>query len=120
MPDKNRAFLMLDEDGVIVDCDGAIEPMFGYAPADLISRHVSMLLPKLQYIELMQNGQLNARLHYLCHIGLPFQVRRRDRRQYMGHLSLSDLSNRNLRRVRMCVWHSSFNNRPSPFRLPPP
>lgn len=34
MADKGVAFLTLDEAGAIVDCDGPVEEMFGYASRD--------------------------------------------------------------------------------------
>lgn len=99
---------MLDEAGVILECDGDTEAMFGYSHENLISRHVSLLLPKLQSIELMAGGRLNPRLHYLCRVGLPFQVRRRDKERYLSYLSLTDLSNVEKRRVRLCIRRSHY------------
>lgn len=104
--DKGVAFLTLDEAGAIVDCDGSVEEMFGYAPRDLIFQHVSKLIPRLQYMKLIQGGQLNSRLHYLCHIGLPFLVQPHKSEQYMGYLSLTDLSDRIAWRVRLGVRRS--------------
>lgn len=106
MGDRNLAFLTLDKEGGIVDCDGAIEAMFGYSPAELLFRHVSILLPRLQYFELIQGGQLNEKLHYLCHIGLSFLVRPRDHKQFYGYLSLTDLSNPLEWRVRLSIRRS--------------
>ena len=104
--DGGLAFLTLDEVGIIIDCDGAIEAMFGYPRADLIFRHVSMLLPRLEDMELIQGGHLSSRLHYLCHVGLPFLVRPRDGEQFLGYLLLTDLSNPAERRLRLSVRRS--------------
>jgi PAS domain-containing protein len=103
MADKGVAFLTLDEAGAIVDCDGPVEQMFGYAPRDLIFQHISKLIPRLQYMDLMQGGRLNSRLHYLCHIGLPFSVQPHESGQFLGYLSLTDLSDQVARRVRLGV-----------------
>lgn len=103
MADKGVAFLTLDEAGAIVDCDGPVEEMFGYAPRDLIFRHISKLIPRLQYMELMQGGHLNPRLHYLCHIGLPFGVQPLEGEPFSGYLSLTDLSDPLARRVRLGI-----------------
>lgn len=104
--DNGLAFLTLDEGGVIIDCDGAVEAMFGYSPADLIYRHVSVLLPRLQDMELTQGGQLSSRLHYLCHIGVPFLVRCRDDEHFLGNLLLTDLSTPAERRLRLGIRRS--------------
>lgn len=104
--DKGLAFLTLDEVGIIIDCDGAIEAMFGYPRADLIFRHVSMLLPRLEDMELIQGGHLSSRLHYLCHVGLPFLVRPRDGEQFLGYLLLTDLSHPAEWRLRLSVRRS--------------
>lgn len=103
MADRGVAYLTLDEVGMIVDCDGAIEAMFDYSPAELLLRHVSILLPRLQYFELLQNGRINERLHYLCHIGLPFLVRPRDRQPYDGYLSLTGVGGPVEQRVRLNI-----------------
>lgn len=103
MADKDMAFLTLDEAGAVVDCDGPVEELFGYAPRDLIFRHVSLLLPRLLYMELMPGGQINSRLHYLCHIGLPFRVQPREGGEFLGALSLTDLGNPAGRRVRLGI-----------------
>lgn len=103
MADEGVAFLTLDEAGAIVDCDGMAEDMFGYAPRDLTFQHISKLIPRLSYMELMQGGQLNSRLHYLCHIGLPFLVRPCESGQFLGYLSLTNLSDQVARRVRLGV-----------------
>lgn len=47
--DMGVAFLTLDEAGAVVDCDGSVEGMFGYAPRDLIFQPASKLIPRLQY-----------------------------------------------------------------------
>jgi len=103
LADKDMAFLTLDEAGAVTDCDGPVEELFGYAPRDLIFRHVSLLVPRLLYMELMPGGQLNSRLRYLCHIGLPFLVRPREGKEFLGALSLTDLGNPAGQRVRLSI-----------------
>ncbi len=100
---RDVAALTLDEAGVIVACDGNVEAAFAYSPGDLISRHVSTLLPRLGSVELMRNGQLNARLRFLCHVGVYFQVRRGDLAPCACLLSLTDLGNSASRRLRLYV-----------------
>lgn len=104
--DSNLATLLLDEKGVILDCDGDVESMFGYDSGRLVARHISTLLPRFQFEELIEHGRLNPNLHYLCHIGLPFQVRRSDAQQYPCYLSITDRSESGRHRVRMCIRRS--------------
>lgn len=101
--ENGAVFLTLDETGVIVDWDDPVETMFGYSPRDLIFRHISKLIPRLLYMELIQGGQINSRLHYLCHIGLPFLVQPDQGKQFQGFLSLTDLGNPLERRVRLGI-----------------
>lgn len=108
MADRGVAYLTLDEAGAIADYDGAIEAMFDYSPEELLFRHISSLLPRLQYFELIQDGRINERLHYLCHIGLPFLVRPRDQQQYEGYLSLNVVGNSFEQRVRLCIRRKSL------------
>jgi diguanylate cyclase (GGDEF)-like protein/PAS domain S-box-containing protein len=42
------AVLLVDADGLIARCNPAVEPLFGYAPIELVQRPVGLLLPALQ------------------------------------------------------------------------
>ena len=42
------AVLLVDADGLIARCNPAVEPLFGYPPADLLGRSIGLLLPALQ------------------------------------------------------------------------
>lgn len=95
--------LILDQSGMIRECEGDTVALFGYGHRELIARHVSELLPRLGYEELMHDGRLNSRLRYLCHIGLPFQIKCRGNVQCRGLLSLVDLGNPGELRVRLRV-----------------
>ena len=71
---EDLATITLDERGMICDCSRASESLFKYRRSELVWRHVSMLLPGLETWELIQNGQPNSRLRFLCRTGLPFQA----------------------------------------------
>lgn len=105
-PGIEEAFITVDEGGMIQDCEGDVECMLDYSPKRLQGKHVSVILPRLKYAELVQNGIVNPSLSYLCHIGLLFQVRRRDLDQFLGHLSIVDLRNSDDRRLRLRVSRS--------------
>lgn len=70
----SEAVLTLDGRGMIRDCNRAGEQLFKYRRSELVWRAVSLLLPELAELELMQGGQPNPRLRYLCRIGRQFQV----------------------------------------------
>lgn len=71
---EDMAAMTLDERGMIRDCNRASENLFNYCRSEMVWRHVSMLLPQLAELELMQNGQPNPRLRFLCHTGRHFQA----------------------------------------------
>ena len=97
------AALLLDGQGFILESEGDTQAVFGYADEALIHRHVSLVLPKMRDVALFDNGQLNARLHYLCHLGVQFRITPKGGRAACGYLSLVDLSNMGQPRVRLLV-----------------
>ncbi|MGA7180781.1 MAG: PAS domain-containing protein, partial [Thiobacillaceae bacterium] len=70
------ATLFLNDDGLIEDCSAASETVFGYPKQELRGHHVSLLLPKLEGIELVNQGQVKPRLKFLCHCAVPFMATR--------------------------------------------
>lgn len=42
------AVLLVDAEGLIARCNAAVEPLFGYPPAELLGRPIGLLLPALQ------------------------------------------------------------------------
>lgn len=71
---QEMAVLTLDEQGMIHDCNRDSEALFKYPRNELVRRHVSMLLPQLAEWELMQGGQPNPRLRFLCRSGHHYQA----------------------------------------------
>jgi len=66
------AALVVNGRGTILDCDPSGEALFGYRRNELVGQHVSMLLPQLAEVDLLQNGQINPYLRFLCRIGRNF------------------------------------------------
>jgi PAS domain S-box-containing protein len=66
--------ITLDERGMILDCSTTSESFFGYSRRDLVWRHVSSLFPQLMEIELVQKGQFNPLLTFLCRCEKHFQA----------------------------------------------
>jgi PAS domain-containing protein len=94
------ASLLLDAQGMIRDCDGRGDALFGYTLRELVCTHVSKLLPRLRGIELVQDGVLNPQLDHLCHCGHVFRVRGRHGGVFPSELifvRLGDVGARTLR-----------------------
>ncbi len=68
------AELTLNDNGMIRDCNKAVERLFGYPPGKLLWQHVSVVLPQLAGVTLINGGEINPRLHFLAHIGHRFEM----------------------------------------------
>jgi PAS domain-containing protein len=66
--------LTLDNHGLIKDCNRICEVLFKYSRDMLCHRHVSLLVPQLADFALLQDGQINPQLRYLCRIGQQFEA----------------------------------------------
>ncbi len=99
----DAAVLTLDDRGMIYDCNGACEALFKYHRSELVWRHISMLLPQFEELELMENGQPNSLLGYLCHIGLQFRGVTRDGRSFASELFLNCLDSAGHGRLSLIV-----------------
>lgn len=69
--------LSLDERGMILDCSKSFRKLFGFRRGDLVWKHVSTLFPQLADVELVQSGQVNSLLNYLCRCGKLYQAKNR-------------------------------------------
>jgi hypothetical protein len=87
------AALRLNDRGLVCDCNSAAEALFKYRRGELAWRHVSMLLPQLAEMELMQNGLPNSRLRFLCRIGRRFQAVAQDGERFASELFLNFFDN---------------------------
>lgn len=86
------ATVALSDDGLIQGCCPACEKIFGYRQTELLGRHVSVLLPKLEGVELVKQNEINPRLKYLCHCAIPFLAKRRDGRNFAGEVFFNRLN----------------------------
>ena len=90
---ENVAALTLDQNGIICDCNSATEALFRYRRNEIVQRHVSMLLPQLAQLDLMEDGRINQHLHFLCHIGRAFLAVAQDGERFTGELFLNIADN---------------------------
>lgn len=101
--DDGTPVLMLDARGVVQDCSEAGESLFGYGRGELVSRHVSVVLPQLAGMDLIENGCLNAHLLFHSRIGGYFHIRNRRGEDVAVDLFVNDLGRRGVHRVRLIV-----------------
>ncbi len=78
---ENRAFseegmvvLMLNDNGLILNCNTVAEKLLGCMTSQLLWQHVSRFLPQLADTALMLNGKINPRLRFLSRIGHLFEL----------------------------------------------
>jgi len=90
---EDVAALTLDQHGMICDCNCATEALFRYRRNEIVQRHISTLLPQLGQLDLMEDGRINQRLHFLCHIGHTFQAVPQDGECFDGELFLNIADN---------------------------
>lgn len=88
-----QAVLILDEEGSIRECLGAVQQLSGYTAGDLLAQPVSLLFPRLRDIDLLNGNEVNPKLGYLFHIGFPFKLHHREKADCMCRISLVDLRN---------------------------
>jgi len=79
--------LSLDERGMILDCSKSFRTLFGFQRSELVWQHVSTLFPQLAEIDLVQAGQVNSLLSYLCRCGKLYQAINRQGDSFSINLS---------------------------------
>ena len=83
------------------------EVLFKYHRDEMTGRHISMLLPQLAEFELMQQGQANPLLRYLCRLGSRFQAIKRDGGHFASELFFNMLDNAAHERLSLIVRPAS-------------
>lgn len=86
------AEFILDKSGNIRDCNKTSEELFGYSLRELISQHISKLLPQLAELEVIHDGQFNRQFVYLCHCGCLFIAQNHYGVTFPSELCLVNLS----------------------------
>jgi hypothetical protein len=95
--------LSLDECSLIQDCSKSLVSLFGFRCGDLIWQPVSKLFPQLFEVELVQAGQVNPFINYLCRCGHLYQSRNRQGDTFSSNLSIVRLECEGKRTFRMIV-----------------
>jgi PAS domain S-box-containing protein len=99
----DMATLTLDENGTVRDCNQAGETLFKYHRHELIRQHVSKLLPELAELALVENGQPNPRLRFLCRVGFHFRAVAQDGESFASELFLNLLDHAGHARLSLIV-----------------
>ena len=86
---SEAAFLTLDGDGFIRDCDAAAEELFKYRRSELVGQQIALLLPELSGSRLLEKGQPNPHLRHRCRIGREFRALAKDGEAFVGKLFLN-------------------------------
>lgn len=97
------AVLNLDDMGVIQDGSHACTQIFGYPLAELVGKHVSLLLPDLPHAGLVSDGRILPRLAYLCRCGVAFQARHRSGTRFASELFVNRLDCHNVVMLVRCL-----------------
>lgn len=72
--EEDVAFLTLDDDGLICECNKAAAILLDGAPNSLTWQPISKFLPWLAETPLMQGRSINPTLRFLSRIGYSFEV----------------------------------------------
>lgn len=99
----NQAVLMLNDHGLIRECNQTCEKLFGYLSGEILWRHISTLLPQLAGIALMSGKQINPRLHFLTHIGHHFEVVGLGGIHFASQLFISEVENLGQHYLRLII-----------------
>lgn len=97
------AALTVDDRGMVCDCNRAGEALFKYRRSELVWGPVSNLLPQLADFALIQNGEPNQRLKFLCHIGLYFMAVTKEGEHFSSELFLNCLDSKRNSRLSLIV-----------------
>ncbi len=102
--------LSLDERGMIRDCTASCEEFFGYQRQDLLDHHISSLFPQLEGVALVEDGQFNPLLNFICRCGQLFHAQSREGDTFPCNLIFVSLENNGKRTLRMIVSPASPNH----------
>jgi PAS domain-containing protein len=100
---KDIAWLLLDEDGIIRECDGSCDAVFGRHKSDIVARHVATLLPELVDIPLLHDDEPNPTLRLSSRIGVRFDVLNKRGERFPCDIFLGRLRNAGVPPLRLVI-----------------
>ncbi len=96
----------LNDYGLILYCDVAVESMFGYHCSDLTGTHISVLLPELARMELTSGTGIDSRLAFLCRCGKVFNAAQKDGNLFPTKLSITKIGDTDTRKILLNIFDS--------------
>ena len=101
--EDSMAVLTLTDKGMIRECSEAVERLFGCQAGQLVWQHISVLLPQLAEVVLMQGEQINPRLRFLSRIGHHFKVASLDGAGFASQVFFHSVENAGRRHLRVIL-----------------
>lgn len=104
--ESSRCAITLNDYGLILYCDVAVERMFGYRCSDLTGTHISVLLPELAHTELTSGVNIDSRLAFLCRCGKIFNAAQEDGALFPVKLSITKIGDTDSRKILLNIFDS--------------
>lgn len=95
--------IILNDDGVITDCNSACCNLLCCARAEIVWQHISKFLPQMHDAMLFNDCHLNPHLRYLSRIGHHFQAVRNDGTVFSSKVFFVELGNASERFIRAII-----------------
>ncbi len=95
--------MMLSDDGIITDCNGACATLLGRSPNRIVRQHISKFLPQIHETTLFKDHHLSPHLRFLSRIGHRFQAMRDDGTFFDSKVFFVELGNTRESFVRVII-----------------
>jgi hypothetical protein len=102
--EENMMELILNENGLILNCNSVGGKLLGYMTCQLLRQPVSKFLPQLKNTTLVQNGKINPRLCFLSRIGHLFEVASSHGESFPSRLFFNEVENDGQKRLRLVIY----------------
>lgn len=100
---QGLAVLILDEDGVICECNSVVADLLGVAPDELTFQKISFFLPQFKAKMLIKDNHVNPYLLFLSRIGHNFMVIDKNGNTFQSQLFFSEMnSHKTFLRMILC------------------
>lgn len=111
--DEGMIVLMLNENGLILNCNEAATKRLNGTTSQLLWQPVSKFLPHLTGIALMLNGDVNPRLRFLSRIGHLFALRSLGGESFLSRIFLNEVGISGKRNLCLVIFPEASIAQPS-------
>lgn len=101
--ETDSGVLMLNENGLIMNCDSVAGKLFGCLNSQILWQPVSRFLPQLAENLLMKNGVINPRLRFLSRVDFLFDVASSAGEHFQCRLFFNELENSGRKILRLII-----------------